>query len=106
MKCPFCTHLEDKVVDSRESKEGEVIRRRREGLECGKRLTSYERIDEIRSATAILLMIPSTSASANPIATRIMMSGRDMTDKLFSAPPSTTANAIPHAASFAQPKRS
>ena len=47
MKCPFCAHLCDKVVDSRESKEGEVIRRRRECLECGKRFTSYERIDEI-----------------------------------------------------------
>ena len=47
MKCPFCTHLGDKVVDSRESKEGEVIRRRRECLECGRRFTSYERIDEI-----------------------------------------------------------
>ena len=47
MKCPFCGHLGDKVVDSRESKEGEVIRRRRECLECGKRFTSYERIDEI-----------------------------------------------------------
>ena len=40
-------HLGDKVVDSRESKEGEVIRRRRECLDCGKRFTSYERIDEI-----------------------------------------------------------
>jgi transcriptional repressor NrdR len=47
MKCPFCNRLGDKVVDSRESKEGEVIRRRRECLECGKRFTSYERIDEI-----------------------------------------------------------
>ena len=47
MKCPFCAHMEDKVVDSRESKEGEVIRRRRECLGCGKRFTSYERIDEI-----------------------------------------------------------
>ena len=47
MKCPFCAHMEDKVVDSRESKEGEVIRRRRECLECGRRFTSYERIDEI-----------------------------------------------------------
>jgi transcriptional repressor NrdR len=47
LKCPFCSHLEDKVVDSRESKEGDVIRRRRECLECGKRFTSYERIDEI-----------------------------------------------------------
>ena len=47
MKCPFCGHLRDKVVDSRESKEGEVIRRRRECLDCGRRFTSYERIDEI-----------------------------------------------------------
>ncbi len=47
MKCPYCAHLGDKVVDSRESREGEVIRRRRECLECGKRFTSYERIDEI-----------------------------------------------------------
>ena len=47
MKCPYCAHLGDKVVDSRESKEGEVIRRRRECLECGRRFTSYERIDEI-----------------------------------------------------------
>ena len=47
MKCPFCCHLGDKVVDSRESKEGEVIRRRRECLDCGRRFTSYERIDEI-----------------------------------------------------------
>ena len=47
MKCPFCGHLGDKVVDSRESREGEVIRSRRECLECGRRFTSYERIDEI-----------------------------------------------------------
>ena len=47
MKCPYCGHLKDKVVDSREGREGEVIRRRRECLECGKRFTSYERIDEI-----------------------------------------------------------
>ena len=47
MKCPFCGHLGDKVVDSRESKEGEMIRRRRECLDCGRRFTSYERIDEI-----------------------------------------------------------
>ena len=47
MKCPYCAHLGDKVVDSRESREGEVIRRRRECLGCAKRFTSYERIDEI-----------------------------------------------------------
>jgi transcriptional repressor NrdR len=47
VKCPYCAHLGDKVVDSRESKEGEVIRRRRECLDCGRRFTSYERIEEI-----------------------------------------------------------
>ena len=47
MKCPYCAHLGDKVVDSRESKEGDVIRRRRECLSCGRRFTSYERIDQI-----------------------------------------------------------
>jgi transcriptional repressor NrdR len=47
MKCPFCGFLEDKVVDSRESKDGDSIRRRRECLECNRRFTSYERIDEI-----------------------------------------------------------
>ncbi len=47
MKCPYCSHLGDKVVDSRETKEGEAIRRRRECLSCGRRFTSYERIDEI-----------------------------------------------------------
>ncbi|HKQ98658.1 MAG TPA: transcriptional regulator NrdR [Candidatus Polarisedimenticolia bacterium] len=47
MKCPFCAHLEDKVVDSREGKDGRVIRRRRECLKCERRFTSYERIDEI-----------------------------------------------------------
>src|SRR6476660_8576843 len=47
MKCPFCGFVNDKVVDSRESKEGESIRRRRECLKCKKRFTTYERIDEI-----------------------------------------------------------
>jgi transcriptional repressor NrdR len=47
MKCPFCGHLEDKVVDSREAKIGDTIRRRRECGKCGRRFTTYERIDEI-----------------------------------------------------------
>ena len=47
MRCPFCGTLEDKVVDSREAKDGDSIRRRRECLGCEKRFTSYERIDEI-----------------------------------------------------------
>jgi len=46
-KCPYCGHLHDKVVDSRESKEREAIRRRRQCLGCHRRFTSYERIDEI-----------------------------------------------------------
>ena len=47
MKCPFCAHQENKVIDSRLSKEGQVIRRRRECLSCQRRFTTYERIEEI-----------------------------------------------------------
>jgi len=47
MRCPFCSHREDRVIDSRESKEGAVTRRRRECLQCHRRYTSYERIEEI-----------------------------------------------------------
>jgi transcriptional repressor NrdR len=47
MKCPFCNHQHDKVVDSRESKDGDAIRRRRECLACERRFTTYERIDEV-----------------------------------------------------------
>ncbi|BDC47921.1 transcriptional regulator NrdR [Bryobacterales bacterium F-183] len=47
MLCPFCQHKEDKVIDSRESKEGDVIRRRRQCLQCERRFTTYERSDEI-----------------------------------------------------------
>ncbi len=47
MKCPFCGHTKDKVVDSRETGAGDAIRRRRECLECGRRFTSYERVEEV-----------------------------------------------------------
>lgn len=47
MKCPFCADMENKVIDSRLSKEGYAIRRRRECLACSKRFTTYERIEEI-----------------------------------------------------------
>jgi transcriptional repressor NrdR len=47
MKCPFCGAVDDRVVDSRESREGQVIRRRRECESCGRRFTSYETIEEI-----------------------------------------------------------
>jgi transcriptional repressor NrdR len=45
MRCPYCGHTEDRVVDSRESREGEVIRRRRECARCERRFTSYEKIE-------------------------------------------------------------
>jgi transcriptional repressor NrdR len=47
MRCPFCSHLESKVIDSRESKKGLSIRRRRECLGCERRFTTYEKIEEI-----------------------------------------------------------
>jgi len=47
MKCPFCSHMDDKVVDSREGRDGDAIRRRRQCLACERRFTTYERIDEI-----------------------------------------------------------
>ena len=47
MRCPYCSHLEDKVIDSRQGRDGDVIRRRRECLKCEERFTSYERIETI-----------------------------------------------------------
>lgn len=47
MKCPFCGHRKDKVVDSRESKDGSAIRRRRECQDCGRRITTYEQIENV-----------------------------------------------------------
>lgn len=47
MRCPFCGSTEDRVVDSRESRDGDTIRRRRECLACERRFTSYERVEEI-----------------------------------------------------------
>jgi len=47
MKCPFCDHLENRVLDSRLSREGDITRRRRECFKCEKRFTTYERIEEV-----------------------------------------------------------
>ena len=47
MRCPWCGHTEDKVVDSRPAEHGEAIRRRRECLSCGRRYTTHERIEEL-----------------------------------------------------------
>ena len=46
MKCPFCNHVEDRVIDSRLSQDGNTTRRRRECLKCSKRYTTYERVEE------------------------------------------------------------
>lgn len=47
MRCPFCSHEEDKVVDSRSSRDGKAIRRRRECLKCGERFTTYEYVENV-----------------------------------------------------------
>ncbi|HJX34646.1 MAG TPA: ATP cone domain-containing protein, partial [Desulfatiglandales bacterium] len=47
MKCPYCTKVDNKVIDSRMSKDGRTIRRRRECLKCTRRFTTYERLEEI-----------------------------------------------------------
>lgn len=47
MKCPFCSHQDSRVVDSRPTEEGNAIRRRRECAECGRRFTTYEKIEEL-----------------------------------------------------------
>ncbi len=47
MKCPFCTKIDNKVIDSRLSKDGRTIRRRRECLQCGRRFTTYEKLEDV-----------------------------------------------------------
>ena len=47
MRCPYCGHIEDRVVDSRETQEGQATRRRRECLRCSRRFTTYERVEEV-----------------------------------------------------------
>ena len=47
MKCPYCSKLDNKVIDSRLSKDGRTIRRRRECTECGRRFTTYEKLEEV-----------------------------------------------------------
>ncbi|MBI4355249.1 MAG: transcriptional repressor NrdR [Candidatus Omnitrophica bacterium] len=69
MKCPFCGHLEDKVIDSRESGEGDVIRRRRECLKCSKRFTTYEAVEELR------LMVVKKDGRREPYDRKKLMSG-------------------------------
>ncbi len=86
MKCPFCSHLEDKVVDSREGKDGNVIRRRRECLRCGRRFTSYERID------AIPYMVVKKDGSREPFERNKVLAGlRRACEKRPVSPPTLEA---------------
>jgi transcriptional repressor NrdR len=69
MYCPYCGHLEDKVVDSRLSKDGRAIRRRRECLKCSKRFTTYEYIEETQ------LNVVKTSGVREPFSREKLMKG-------------------------------
>lgn len=69
MRCPFCGHPDDKVVDSRMSENGGAIRRRRECLSCGERYTTFERIEEM------LLMIEKRSGGREPLDKKKLVSG-------------------------------
>ena len=69
MKCPFCANIEDKVVDSRISSEGDTIRRRRECLKCQRRFTTYEYIEKTR------LMIIKKDGRREPYDRNKIMSG-------------------------------
>ncbi len=69
MKCPYCSSLEDKVVDSRLSKDGKSIRRRRECLECSERFTTYEYIEEVS------LMVIKTDGRREPFDRQKLLKG-------------------------------
>jgi transcriptional repressor NrdR len=69
MRCPFCGSTEDRVVDSRESRDGDAIRRRRECLSCERRFTSYERVEEIP------LMVVKRDGSREEFSRRKLMDG-------------------------------
>lgn len=69
MKCPFCGDIEDKVIDSRISVEGDTIRRRRECLKCRKRFTTYERLEEVP------LMIIKKDARREPFDRKKLLAG-------------------------------
>ncbi|MEX2586537.1 MAG: transcriptional regulator NrdR, partial [Actinomycetota bacterium] len=69
MRCPFCSHPEDHVVDSRTAEEGRAIRRRRECESCGQRYTTYERIEEIP------LMVQKRNGQREPFDKEKLISG-------------------------------
>lgn len=69
MKCPYCSHVETKVVDSRPTEDGTSIRRRRECLKCGKRFTTYEIIENIP------VLVIKKDGSREPFNKRKMLNG-------------------------------
>lgn len=69
MRCPWCGHTEDKVVDSRPADQGEAIRRRRQCLACGRRYTTYERVEELG------LMVVKRDGSREPWSREKMVAG-------------------------------
>ena len=95
MRCPFCDANRDRVVDSRESRDGAVIRRRRECLECARRFTSYEQIEEVQYMVVKhdgrreefsrkkLLEGLVTAARKRPISTRQLEEDADATENLL-----------------------
>ena len=94
MKCPKCACFDDKVVDSRSSKEGAVIRRRRECLDCGHRFTTYEEIERDTLRSSVMVVV-SSSAKRNLLPACIEPAKRDRSvNKLYtsSSTASTTAS--------------
>lgn len=69
MRCPFCLHMDSKVLDSRQTEEGASIRRRRECISCGKRFTTYERLDEVP------LMVVKKDGRREPFARNKILNG-------------------------------
>lgn len=69
MNCPFCSHYDSKVVDTRPTDEGQAIRRRRECISCGKRFTTYEKIEEI------LLIVVKKSGNREPFNRNKILNG-------------------------------
>ncbi len=69
MKCPYCSHKEDKVVDSRATQEESAVRRRRECLKCGKRFTTYEYVEEVS------LMVVKKDGRREPFDRKKILSG-------------------------------
>ncbi len=81
MRCPTCSSVEDKVVDSRASEDSSAIRRRRECLECGRRFTTFERVEEVP------LMVLKRSGERQPFSRGKIVAGLRSATKNRPVPP-------------------